>query len=426
MRQIRQWLRQDYLYIRAFWPRRKHILIAAIAAYIILLLATVGRQWEWTGTGKEAMVPGATIIQVYEPDKDLWDWMQLLLVPAVLAIGGLLFQRAENRYQLELQERRSKEVQQLEDGRSREMQAMEDRRQVSLIESEERRFQENRYIEEQRSQDRILQDYLDQMTQLILHENLNNSQPVDQVRVVARARTLTALKSLNGDRKRILITFLYEAHLIQHDKKDVIISLKGADLTNTDLSNINLSWSDLRGINFLGCNLTNVDLSHCDLTKVDFTGVILNKSRFDRARLVHTNFTKSFLEETSFFLIDIRYCNFKNCTANDARFHGDDTRRVRGHDAVQGRITYSNFSNATMKNAQFVNMFLHDVSFRDANLEITSFNVCTLNNVNFQDAFMDGAEILYSTLKKVYVQLNKQGVKAIGNQVDDSGWTTDN
>jgi hypothetical protein len=61
-------------------------------------------------------------------DKTLWDWLQLLVVPAVLAAGGLLLNAAQRARELEAQE------------------AQKDREQ---------------YIQDQRAQDDALQAYLD-------------------------------------------------------------------------------------------------------------------------------------------------------------------------------------------------------------------------------------------------------------------------
>jgi hypothetical protein len=63
----------------------------------LVLLARVGYAYEWTGFGpstrlvdsKSALVPGKT----------LWDWLDLLIIPFVLAIGGIWFSRAERRHE---------------------------------------------------------------------------------------------------------------------------------------------------------------------------------------------------------------------------------------------------------------------------------------------------------------------------------------
>jgi hypothetical protein len=50
-----------------------------------------GKVWDWTGFG----------------DKTAWDWMQLLIVPLVLAVGALSFNEAQTTRQLETEERRA-------------------------------------------------------------------------------------------------------------------------------------------------------------------------------------------------------------------------------------------------------------------------------------------------------------------------------
>ena len=86
----------------------------------------------------------------------LWDWLKLLIVPAVIAIGGLWFNHQQ-------QER------QREDERRQQERGLE--------------------IENQRAQDAALQAYLDQMSQLMLEKDLRNSAPESELRTLARART---------------------------------------------------------------------------------------------------------------------------------------------------------------------------------------------------------------------------------------------
>ena len=54
-----------------------------------------------------------------------------------------------------------------------------------------------------------MKDYLDQMTELLLTRGLRTSLVGDEVRSVARARTLTALRGVAGERKATIVRFLY-------------------------------------------------------------------------------------------------------------------------------------------------------------------------------------------------------------------------
>jgi uncharacterized membrane protein YfcA len=61
---------------------------APLAIVFLLILIRLGYRYEWTGFG-EASRPKDEKREI-QPRKTLWDWMQLLFVPAMLAIlaGG--------------------------------------------------------------------------------------------------------------------------------------------------------------------------------------------------------------------------------------------------------------------------------------------------------------------------------------------------
>jgi hypothetical protein len=110
-------------------------------------------------------------------------------------------------------------------------------------------------IADLRAQDEALQEYLDQMTQLLLERDLRNSASDSEVRYVARARTLTALDRLNlgtadAHRKRRIIQFLHELRLVQGSEP--IISLHAADLSDADLHELDLSRINLWSIDLTG------------------------------------------------------------------------------------------------------------------------------------------------------------------------------
>jgi hypothetical protein len=83
-----------------------------------------------------------------------------------------------------------------------------------LQQIEDQRAASDRRIEDQRAQDDALQAYLDSMSRLLLEEDLRNSQEGDVTNALARARTLTVLRRLDGDGKGSVVQFLYESRLI--------------------------------------------------------------------------------------------------------------------------------------------------------------------------------------------------------------------
>jgi hypothetical protein len=139
----------------------------------------------------------------YRYDITLWDWIKLLIVPAVIAGGGLWFNRQQRERELETaRQEREREVE----------------------------------IAERRTQDEALQAYLDQMGQLLLDKDrpLRQSKEDDEVRTLARARTLTLLSRLDRTRKRSAVQFLYESGLVDTERR--IVDLTGADLSRANLS----------------------------------------------------------------------------------------------------------------------------------------------------------------------------------------------
>ena len=68
----------------------------ALIGGTLLLLGGYLLQWQWTGF----------------PQKTLWDWLQLLVVPAFLAIASYLFTQAERRRERAAEEQKAEAAEQ--------------------------------------------------------------------------------------------------------------------------------------------------------------------------------------------------------------------------------------------------------------------------------------------------------------------------
>src|SRR5213592_4542882 len=102
---------------------------------------------EWLGVGERRWKKAPD--EEVQPAKTLWDWLQLLIVPAILV--GVTF--AWSASQTRSDSRR-----------------------------EDRRIAADRAAAEEARQDATLQSYLDQMSGLMLDRNLLSSKPGDAVR----------------------------------------------------------------------------------------------------------------------------------------------------------------------------------------------------------------------------------------------------
>ena len=300
---------------------------AAVLALILLLaLIDVGHDAAWTGFG----------------DKTLWDWLQLLIVPTVLAVGGFLFNRSERRNDQE--------------------------------------------IASQNTQDAALQAYIDHMTLLLIEHGLHSSALGDDVRAAARARTLTTLQGLDGGRKANLLQFLYESDLITRGRS--VVSLSGADLSNAklfrpttslrrfrmhlaDLRDANLADADLRLAELVGC-----DLTHADLTEAEMRGVHLEHAALADATLFGANLTGAWLNHT-----DLKGANLRRTLLVQANLEDADLSELPGESLgntyiIDANLERANLKNANLEKARLTRSVLDKADLTGANVTPAQLDEC--------------------------------------------------
>jgi len=153
-------------------------------------------------------------------------------------------------------------------------QTSEDRRKETEEAVEAERAANQQQAEESRATNEALQNYLDDMTDLMLKELApDNPLQIGYIKELKRARTLTILARLNRDQenkeegKRTVLQFVYESGWIDvRASGETFFDMSGADLSSANLSGLDLSYADLRGI-----ILDNADLSGADLTGARMT-----------------------------------------------------------------------------------------------------------------------------------------------------------
>jgi hypothetical protein len=187
--------------------------------------------------------------------KTLWDWMSLLIVPLVIVAATAVLSYFES---------------ERENRRADALRKAETERADALAEAESRRLQAQQRIEDDRVQESVLQSYIQDMTGLLLDKGLATSKLDDPVRQIARSRTLTAVRQLGGDRKGVLLQFLYESNLIR--KIDPIVRLNGANLRDIDLrrdliqdESFTIVGAELGGVDLSGVNLGFAHLEYVNL-----------------------------------------------------------------------------------------------------------------------------------------------------------------
>jgi len=206
---------------------------------------------------------------------------------------------------------------------------------------ENQRAMQQEKFENERAQartlDAALQAYFDTLGQLLLTEDLLNSQESDEVRLLARARTLALLPTLDPTRKKLLLQFLYQSDLIQKDRPVVNLvganlkeadlrdanlveaNLCGADLREANLEKTNLPKADLRGVYLRGANLSGATLEDADLLGAYLSGANLRGVNLDKADLRSAHLEDADLKKADLWEADLSNAKLqgtKNLTQN--------------------------------------------------------------------------------------------------------------
>jgi Pentapeptide repeats (8 copies) len=141
--------------------------------------------------------------------------------------------------------------------------------------NEQQKVNTAQLLEQQRQA--TLDGYLNEMSGLVLTDRLTHSKPGAPVRAIADARTVTAVRNLDGRRKGTLIRFLWEAHLI--NRPTPILNLFHIDLNYTVFTNANLYQ----------VYLTGVGLSNANFAGAGLLGVYLRRSVLIQANLKYAD-----------------------------------------------------------------------------------------------------------------------------------------
>lgn len=300
------------------------------------------RFWKWTGFG----------------DKTLWDTLQLLGLPVVVAVIPFLIN-------YNIQESQKK--------------IENDRYQQAVLENY---FQEmtNILVDKklgtlyQIAPDNQPSNYQDSFSQLIdqlymikgvdsvLKESvvkdlkeLRGSQ-MKELEAIARAQTLTTLNLLRLDveRRDLLVNFLRETGLVAKDPICVDVDLKNTNDEEARKCQQQEQQANLLiGIKLNGLPLDNIQLERFILKKADLGNAKLNEAFLTEADLREANLSGSELGGSAMIRTDLRGANLTNADLHDANLH--EAKLMKANLGSQGsketNLTNTNFTNANLTDA---------------------------------------------------------------------------
>jgi len=330
------------------------MLVALIAtlvlASVVALTAIAYRSgWRWTGLPAD---PGdGTAGNPPRPAKTLWDWMQLLIVPLVLAMAAFALNAAQVDRDRKQQDRR----------------AAQDRL------SAERSAAHDRAIAKDHDRESALAAYLQQMSDLMTR----TGRATADTQTLAQTETLVVLRRLDGVRKGLVVQFLIEADLMDRGgagesrplpdaphrvkscggprqpscrRSGLSVSMSGADLREAVMPSAVGGLEEAFAVSPAGRPLApGVSFDRADLRNADFHGLTLPRVTFGSADLRGADFSDARLLWTSFF----------GACLSGAHFNGAEVERRADFSFSEGRGI--DFSNARLARASFADATLTDV-----------------------------------------------------------------
>jgi uncharacterized protein YjbI with pentapeptide repeats len=230
---------------------RKLVLVVVLLWLIIAVVALTSNivsNFKWSGFQK----------------KSLWDWLQLLVVPSMLAFGAFYLN-----YSSEARDKKLADEQHKQEVVKDYFSKMQ-----SLI-LEEKRIRISETPSEQ-----IKRDYYSK----------NSSSSKDQQKLspesqsIARALTLAVLDEVNGSQKGKIIAYLAEAGLIEQPTP--AIRLNSANLKEIILEDINLDKVMINYANMTGANMTDVTFRNSDISYSDLSNSTLKNVNFNNPNYI--------------------------------------------------------------------------------------------------------------------------------------------
>lgn len=369
-----------------------------------LLLALINEadilQWLLTMTvgGVIGLVIGATMAFIYKfewsgfKDKNLWDWMQLLILPILVAAGGLLLDNQIDR-------REEKRAKNRSDQETLKLYYDQMKTYTPTIKSLLSEISQIKDTEGKKFQSEKLDK---------IEKELNNVRPELET---IRSLTLTVLDELDSEHKSQVVRYLYNIGVIRleiprrinkiSDKNCIRTSQQGQDnylyesaiqLDGVDLSGVNFINRNIKFINFCGVKLKQAKFINSDLSYANINQADLSEANLDRAIF-------SGIEFDNVEKIDKKY-RLAMILKNNSRI----LQKLQENDATQT----DNFSNEEFEpllDGQKLSDYGKDLS--NVNLQEVDLAGVNLAGFNLEESDSSGADLTKAKLHNT----NLQGVK---------------
>jgi uncharacterized protein YjbI with pentapeptide repeats len=298
--------------------------------------------------------------------RNLWDWIDLLLVPTLL----ILLIPGANWVVKKAQERQAQMKHEI---------ALDDQRETAL------------------------RSYMDLMTVLIIEKGLLSKEDQGKLRDLARVYTLDVLRCLDGVRKGRVVQFLFDAELIYSE--DTIIELRGADLKGLRLEGANLRRISLSETILQDAYLDEVKLSGAKLMDVDLKG-----SHLQNAELIEADLSRGDMSG-----VDLRGTILTRANLHMAEMKGVDLRQayLEGANLEAAKLVNADLSGAYLMDAILQNTCLRNANLKGAYLDSADLSACDLSGADLEDTVLSKAILVDAKITDHQLEMVKTLEKAI-------------
>jgi uncharacterized protein YjbI with pentapeptide repeats len=380
------------------------IVIGALLVFFFLLVTVpllaipTGVDAPWTGFGevltKETKTTKGppnkptetTVTQEFLQPKTFWDWMSLVFIPLA---GGLTI--AVVGYLFNLKQREREEAVQ-------SLRAQDEALQRYLDQMSDLLVNQNLRPEPADAESNGARNYLDRVRNLLAELNLlsapEDTNPKLYVRDLAQARTVAVLLGLDSEHKRRPLKLVHELGLIT--KGDQPLELKNVGLDGANLRELTLHTAYLQCADLRVANLKGADLEGTDLTLADLRGSDLSRADLRGVDLTEANllpYDERNPERWSLHNLKGISLSGEKLRLRDSRSGKHRFRRLtwRGLRPVMTRLTITNLRSAILTNGQLCRTRLCGADLTEADLSKASLQDAQLQQANLEKANLRGA-----------------------------------
>ncbi len=188
------------------------------------------------------------------------------------------------------------------------------------------------------------------------------------------------------------------------------VNLRGADITSMDMGTGYYQGADLTGADLSGADLTWMNMRYVTLTDANLTAATLGVVNLSISKLRNTNFTKAQLMETDFWSAQFDGAILSHSSIGWCKFIGNDLSKVKGLDTVEHKGPSSTGIDTLYRSGgRIPDIFLQGAGVPDN--FITYIASLVVKPMEFYSCFINYSSQDQDVAKRLYADLQSKGIR---------------